>query len=193
MHSELCSDLFETKFKESIMIEPHKTSIAEIAVISPAKLKRFLRRWEKDDNEIEEIIAAALLIALRCLNEYKAQSSVETWFYGICKNTARQHVASKVQRDKVFLNIDDYGDLESMQLISANAFSPEEETIKKEEVSILNNCISRLPVDQQQVFQEIYIDGNPYEQVAHNLNVPMGTLKSRINRMRMNLIEKMAK
>lgn len=182
-------DMKNTANNEKSNLNEAVSKITEIAIVSPRRLKRFLRRWEKNEDEIEDIIGASLLNAIRSLHSYTGESSMETWFFGVCKNTARQHVATKIQMARHFINIDDSEDAET-KMPDLHAMSTEDEAIKNEQLKDMLYKLKNLPDDQLQVFQEIYIDGNSYEQVAQQLKIPLGTLKSRVNRMRTNLINR---
>lgn len=163
--------------------------IAQFAIRSPGRLKRFLRHWEKNEDDIDDIISTALLNALRCAHTYTGESSIETWFYGVCKNTARQHVAAKVHSRQYIHNTED---LEDFDQCTEDHGTPslEEEIDKKQRLQKLADCISTLPPDQQTIFQAVYIEGVSYEDFAKEQNIPLGTLKSRINRLRSDLLRK---
>jgi RNA polymerase sigma factor (sigma-70 family) len=161
-------------------------SITDIAIKSSRRLKNFLRRWEKDDNEIEDIIGDALLSALQSIDSYSGESSIEAWFYGVCKNTARQHIASKVKMNNFIIYTDKLNEViyESHYNIE---LSPDQELDFKERLINIEKSVACLPKDLQFVFQSIYKEGRQYLDVAHQLDIPVGTLKSRVNRMRSSL------
>jgi len=171
------------------MREKHLSSIAHFAIHSPARLKRFLRRWEKNDDDIDDIISAALLNALHSIHTFTGESSIETWFYGVSKNTARQHVSAKMHINKRIYQIENIEDVDQCAE-DHGALSLEEEIDRMQQLKKVIQSISKLPQDQQYVFQSIYVDGISYEALAEELNIPMGTLKSRINRMRTTLLTK---
>jgi len=167
--------------------EQNLSCIAHFAIRSPSRLKHFLRRWEKNDDDIDDIISAALLNALRCVHTFTGESSIETWFYGVCKNTARQHVAAKVHSSQYIHHIEDIEDIDQCSE-DHGALSLEEEIDRKLRLKKLTHSLSKLPSDQQIAFQAIYIDGISYEAFADEQNIALNTLKSRINRMRTNLL-----
>lgn len=164
-------------------------SISDIAIKSSGRLKNFLRRWEKDENEIEDIIGDALLSALQSIHKYSGESSIEAWFFGVCKNTARQHVASKVKLNNFICYMDEFNELIS-HLQFTTELSPDQELDFKERLNNIEKSVACLPKDLQFVFESIYKEGRQYIDVAHQLGIPVGTLKSRVNRMRSSLINK---
>lgn len=171
------------------MREENISAISHFAIRSPGRLKRFLRRWEKNDDDIDDIISSALLNALRCIHTFTGQSSIETWFYGVCKNTARQHVAARMHSCKNIFQLEDIEDIDQ-SAEDHGALSLEEKVYKMQQLKGLIQSISKLPQDQQDIFQAIYIDGISYDTLARELNIPIGTIKSRINRMRTTLLQK---
>jgi RNA polymerase sigma-70 factor (ECF subfamily) len=166
-------------------------AIVRVAILSPERLRRFLRRWEKDDSHVDDIIGASLLNAIKCIHSFTGVSSVEVWFYGVCKNTARQHVAAKVRNNRDFFEVDDF-ELVEQQIIDFNTLAIDDELIKKQQLEMVAELLSNLPSDQQKIFQAIYVDGRSYTEVSQQFDIPLGTVKSRVNRVRVNLIERIS-
>jgi RNA polymerase sigma factor (sigma-70 family) len=172
-----------------IDVESTIIRIIDVAIKSPGKLKRFLWRYEKDDSEIDDIISQSLLIALNCIHTFKEKSSIESWFFGVCRNTARQHIASKVRLRSDLLQAEDFEQF----LANEQDFVGlplDEQLIQKETMIRIIKTIADLPSDLRYIFEAIYVEGRAYNDVARDLSIPLGTLKSRINRLRKNLIEK---
>ena len=180
-----------TEINEASTPEHLLDTIVRVAIVSPERLRRFLRRWEKDDSHVDDIIGASLLNALKCIHNFTGVSNVEVWFYGVCKNTARQHVATRVRNNRDFFEVEDF-ELIEQQIIDSKALTIEDGLIKKQHIEKIAELLSILPDDQQDIFQAIYIDGLSYTEVSQQFDIPLGTVKSRVNRVRVNLIEKIS-
>jgi RNA polymerase sigma-70 factor (ECF subfamily) len=166
-------------------------AIVHVAILYPTRLRRFLKRGERDDVQVDDIIGASLLNAIKCIDSFTGVSSVEVWFYGVCKNTARQHVAAKIRSNRDFSEMEDF-ELIEHQAIDFNAPAIDEELIRRQQLEKVVELLSSLPADQQSIFQAIYVDGMSYTEASQQFDIPLGTVKSRVSRVRINLIEKIS-
>jgi len=65
--------------------------------------------------------------------------------------------------------------------------SPERYAEAAERKALLKRAISMLPASQRPVVALFHQEGRSYEEIADSLNIPTGTVKSRLNRARVNL------
>jgi RNA polymerase sigma-70 factor (ECF subfamily) len=66
---------------------------------------------------------------------------------------------------------------------------PDEALARKEQGLILHNAIDRLPFDQRTILLLKEIEGLSYEEISSTLDLPLGTVKSRLARARASLRE----
>ena len=88
--------------------------IIRISINDSRKLKRFIWRFEHNEENIEDIIQDAVIEALRCEHSFEYRSSVETWFFGVAANVARRHVARHSVHSKRVTSLDEHN--ECMQI-----------------------------------------------------------------------------
>ena len=69
--------------------------------------------------------------------------------------------------------------------------SPEEYIISAQDHETFLNCISGLPELYREVAQMCYVDNLGYKEIAEKTNLPLNTVKTRINRARAQIIRKM--
>lgn len=164
---------------------------AEDSRDSSSKLKRFLRRFERDDAELEDIMQDALLEAFKCSERYEARSSPQTWLFGLAANVARNHVARRVKSIKVVWQAEP----EDKDERTTDGAGPEscdashcDETYQRIQLSQmsarLEDAIGMLPVDLRHTFDLACLQELPYRDVASTLHIPVGTVRSRVNRAR---------
>ncbi len=112
----------------------------------------FLKVWEKIDQ----------------YNQYKGRFL--TWVLNIAKNTAIDMLRSKHYRESSKLtNID--------SLLS----NPAKTEIKIDDIGI-KEMVGRLDEKYQIIIELIYFNGFTYAEAAEELNIPLGTIKSRVRR-----------
>lgn len=102
------------------------------------------------------------------------------WAFRICRNVWIDECrARKVRRDAT----------ENPELSEGQVTDGEHQTTKEIEWSRVDSAMSRLPEDQRQIISLVAIQGMPYKMVAEILEVPKGTVMSRLARARAALSE----
>ena len=102
------------------------------------------------------------------------------WAFRICRNVWIDECrARKVRRDAT----------ENPELSDGQVTEGEHQTTKEIEWSRVDAAMSRLPEDQRQIISLVAIQGMPYKMVAEILEVPKGTVMSRLARARAALSE----
>lgn len=163
-------------------LNAHFNSLTEIAIKNPKKLRNFLRKYEHDHEKLSDIISESLLCALRSIKSYRNEASIETWFYAICKHVAMQHIA-KEKKASSFSFAVDFTDLEAIE-INSEAVSPEDSLYHKQLLRNVDTVLSTFSSDLDQTFRLVCVDEYSYELTAAELKIPLGTVRSRINRAR---------
>lgn len=105
-------------------------------------------------------------------NTYMLDKKVTTWMIQICKNTA----IDKLRRKKRLSPIDEY----QLDFIVDETINLDDEveinTIREK----LMEAISNLPEKQREIIRLIYFEGMTQREIAASLEIPLGTVKSRL-------------
>ena len=105
------------------------------------------------------------------------------WAFRICRNVWIDECrARKVRREAA----------EQPELSDGLVTNGEHQTTKEIEWNRVESAMSRLPEDQRQIISLVAIQGMPYKMVAEILEVPKGTVMSRLARARAALSETLA-
>jgi RNA polymerase sigma factor (sigma-70 family) len=155
------------------------TNVARTLHSKSAKIRRFLWRFEHNETDIEDIVQDAMLAAIKCKDNFEARSTGETWFFGIAKNMARHHVAKRTLENSRYIS----GEFpaESAQVASCPTDSIELKQLSAQ----LIEALRRIPRDLSETFDLACLQEHPYAEVADLLSIPIGTVRSRVNRARM--------
>jgi RNA polymerase sigma-70 factor (ECF subfamily) len=124
----------------------------------------------------------------KAISNFKEQSSFSTWVYRITTNVCLDEIRKRKNKKVVSIDEDihmDDGDMKR-QVISEDP-GPDEAAERAEVRRVVNNAINRLPEDQRVVITLRDLHGMSYEEIAKILDLPGGTVKSRINRARLAL------
>jgi RNA polymerase sigma-70 factor (ECF subfamily) len=127
----------------------------------------------------EELVQETMIKVWRKAPSYSSsQASASTWIYTIARNTRIDWLRKQNRQNPDLLNAEDlYDGRENPTPLS----SLSQIRTKK----LISEQLSQLPVEQAEVLQLMYFQGQSGQQVANTLALPLGTVKSRI-RLAMN-------
>lgn len=155
----------------------------ELVVRFQNRLLNFVGRIVIDRETSEEIVQETFLRIFKQKMSYTPQYAVSTWIYTIALNLSRSELRKRKLRK--FLSLDFLKEESDFELASTT-------TTRIEGLApILQRAIDRLPEDYKTAFVLCDIQRLPYQQIAEVMCVPVGTVKSRINRARSILREKL--
>ena len=132
--------------------------------------------------DAEDICQRSFEKAFMNIDRYNAQYAFSTWLYNIAQNEAIDHI----RRSRTSINsVPISEEREALDVLSGT--TPEEEVIIDQAVSNLRSGIQGLRESYRQVAELRFIKDYAYEDIARELNLPLGTVKTRINRARKQL------
>lgn len=132
----------------------------------------------------EDMAQEAFLRAWINLKTYHPQSSLRNWLYRIAINAALD-----VLRRRPEEMLDD----EAVQILPDQAASPEAFLIEKEKTAQIQQAVQSLPEAARYVLVLREYGGLSYHEIASVLDVPIGTVMSRLNYARNRLRELLKK
>ncbi len=150
---------------------------ARLGEFRPAMV-RVAFAWCHDRALAEDLVQDAMLKAMTAVRGLRDPQRIKPWLFTILGNCLRDHL----RRARPLVNIDDIDDL-----VLEEHHQPERVHERSEVVSRVRAAISTLPVGQRQVVSLVDIEGFGYAEVAEILQVPIGTVMSRLSRARVAL------
>ncbi len=161
-----------------------KSSLSKLAALEDlartdrSRLYRFILRRVRDPVESEELAQQAFVEAASGIDRFREESGVRTWLYGIAANLVSNHLRRsprfryQFESDDVLEMMVDPGDEPSIQLEN------------QELLGRLQHHLDELPEDMRGTLILVLLDDVSYEQAAQMLDIPVGTVRSRISRGR---------
>lgn len=147
------------------------------------RLMNFVGRIVSDRETAEELIQETFLRIYSQKHSYTPEYAVSTWIYTIALNLARSELRKRKLRR--YLSLDFIKE-------ETDAEIPDKIDLRSESLApIIEKAIEKLPEDYKTAFILCDIQRLPYQQIAEVLRVPVGTVKSRINRARSMLRDKL--
>lgn len=150
-----------------------------------------------DPDEASEVAQEVFLICFRKLNQFRGESHFWTWLARITDNQVRNRLGWwRRRRQAQTFSLQELwqGDEEETQQEwdpPDPAPSPRQQAAGREVVGALEAKLGELSPEHREVLLLRFADGLSYEEIAEQLEVELGTVKSRINRARAELRQKM--
>ncbi|MEJ2634818.1 MAG: sigma-70 family RNA polymerase sigma factor [Calditrichia bacterium] len=151
------------------------------------QLLNFVYRFVGNRSDAEDIVQETFLRVYRNKHYYKEIAKFSTWVYTIAGNLAKTELRRR-KRHKVF-SVSNFVNEERDYDIPDKEHNPERKvdgTIKED---IIQKAIEKLPPKFKEVIILRDVQGFAYEEISQILNIPLGTVKSRVNRGRLKLQE----
>ncbi len=136
-------------------------------------LKGFALSLTSNPNEAQDLLQETFLKALRYKSQFEEKTNLKAWAYTIMKNTFINNYRRTVKQNTTFDSTKDLYFLNSRQ--DSGLVTPESKFSTDE----ILKAISELEDDYKKPF-EMHIEGYKYKEIADELELPIGTVKSRI-------------
>lgn len=147
------------------------------------RLFNFIARIIQDKETAEDILQETFLRVYNQRKNYSPDYAVSTWVFTIALNLVRSELRKRKLRK--YMSLDFLKEESDVEI--ADPQNPEPGKLKP----ILEKAIKSLPEEYRTAFVLCDIERLPYEEIAEIMRVPVGTVKSRINRARSMLREKL--
>lgn len=160
-----------------------------------------LRRYERpiyhlayrlagNHDDAHDIAAEAALRIFRSIGTFRCAITLPAWINRIVANVF--YDMRRRQQRHPASSLDALAEKTGGKLLAAEdsrATSPEMHAEENEKTRILNEAISALPDYQRTMVTLFHAEGRTYEEIASMMSIPVGTVKSRLNRARLALRE----
>jgi len=124
----------------------------------------------------------------KAIGSFKGESAFTTWLHRIVTNCFLDMRKKAAVRMTVSLDSEiNLGESEVERQFSDDAPSPYMRAEQGERESRIAKAVSRLPEYQRAIIHMYHVDMMSYEEIAETLDLPIGTVKSRLNRARLSL------
>lgn len=169
-----------------------KQSFDKLVAKYQRKLGRLLSRYVRDHAEVEDVAQEAFIKAYRALPSFRGESAFYTWLYRIGINTAKNYLVAKGRRAPTSTDFDSdqaesFDDADQLRDIN----TPERLLQTKQLGQTVNAAMEALPEELRNAIVLREIEGLSYEEIAEEMDCPIGTVRSRIFRAREAVAEKL--
>jgi RNA polymerase sigma-70 factor (ECF subfamily) len=146
---------------------------------SRQRLYRVALAWCGDAMLADDLVQETLANGISRCHQLRDSGRLFSWLYSILNNNWRQHLRARKNHDEL-----DEG-------LPSEAGGPLHNCRELEIVCRVRAAVAGLPVDQRQVLSLVDLEDFSYCEVAEALNIPIGTVMSRLHRARKNLLTRL--
>lgn len=151
----------------------------EVVALLP-RLRRFARTLTRDRSDADDVVQIAVERALVRHDQWREGSRMDSWMFGIVRNAWIDEVRARSRRSQVFVPE------EAGEHIGSST-TDEQFTMRS-----IRNALYELPEEQRCVVSLVLIEGLSYQEAADALEIPIGTVTSRLARGRATLQTQLA-
>lgn len=151
----------------------------QISKLRPS-LFQFALKFTKDCNDADDLVQDTFVRAISYANLFQEGSNLKGWLYTIMRNTFINRYR-KTARERDLIDIKE--DLNSEQLISSATGNTCNNKFLKDDIE---KALNILPKENFTAFTR-YFMGFKYHEIANELKIPIGTVKTRIHQARKQL------
>ena len=150
-------------------------------------LMNYIYRFLGDMKEGEDLLQETFLRVYRNRHSYRRIAKFSTWLYTIAGNLARSEYRKRKRR-RLYSIQSVNRDAEEYEVdIPDETFSPDRHTESTLQDKYIQEALNQIPEEFREVVVLRDVQQLAYEEIAQITGLPMGTVKSRINRGRIKL------
>lgn len=147
-------------------------------------------RLTRNPDLASDVVADAFMRVNSALKNFKGQAAFGTWLYRIVTNC----YLDRRKRDKESRNVSldqslSVGDAELERQYEDDSDGPVEIAERNERELMVQRALDEMPEYQKAMLVMYHLENLSYEEISETLDLPIGTVKSRLNRARLALRE----
>jgi RNA polymerase sigma-70 factor (ECF subfamily) len=135
------------------------------------RVYRFALRFLNDEALAEDMVSEVFFDVWRQAERFEARSKVSTWLLAMARNKALS-----VLRRRSTEELDE----EVAEFIEDPSDNPEVSMQKKQQTSLLQECLTQLSAAHREIIDLVYYHGKTIEEVVEIIGVPVNTVKTRM-------------
>ena len=144
-----------------------------------------LLKMVRNVDDAEDLTIEAFTKAFKNLYKFKKDYTFSTWLFRIATNNSIDFIRKK-KLDTMSLNTayqDESGANVTIDVKDKN-LDPQEEAIKAQKIELIQLFVTKLPAKYQRLVRLRYFKELSYEEIARELEAPLGTVKAQLHRAR---------
>lgn len=173
------------------LTEQSRSQLEQDAIAHIDALYRTALRMTRSSSDAEDLVQETYLRAFRSLHQFAEGTNLRAWLFRIMTNTYINDYRKR-QRRPTNTSLDDIEDFYLYDhlvdsVVQPQSDNPEEEVLERLTTANITDAIDELPEEFRQVVTLADVEGFSYREIADVLQIPVGTVMSRLFRARRRL------
>ncbi|RLD60554.1 MAG: RNA polymerase subunit sigma-24 [Bacteroidetes bacterium] len=144
-----------------------------------------LLKMTNNPHDAEDLTIEAFGKAFKKLHQYTPDYAFSTWLFKIASNNCIDFIRKKKKYTfSIDQNFDDEEGSEMASRIPSQTLDPEGEMVKKQKIKLMREVVDKLKPHYRTLIELRYFKEFSYDEIAQELNLPLGTVKAQLFRAR---------
>jgi RNA polymerase sigma factor (sigma-70 family) len=186
---EIGENLSDKGKRDLILVEKAKNgdqnAYAELMEKYRESVHYMLLKMVKNNDDAEDLTIEAFGKAFNRLEQYSPSYAFSTWLFKIASNNCIDFIRKKrvyvTSMDHLYSNND--GESVGVEFDSGS-LDPEEEIIKAQKIKMMRTVVNKLKPRYRELVEKRYFEELSYEEIAEQMDLPLGTVKAQLFRAR---------
>lgn len=145
------------------------------------RIFQFVFSLLRNRQDAEDLTQEAFVGAFRKLHSFEGRSSFFTWLRRLAYNLCIDHLRKQKSRKS------DLSTPDTSYLVAPQSANPMNRIEERETIDAVRSAMDQLSEEQRSIVCMRDIDGMDYSEIASVLDIPIGTVRSRLHRARLEL------
>jgi RNA polymerase sigma-70 factor (ECF subfamily) len=174
-------------------IEGNEQAYSELLGRYKDSIYFMLLKMVNNSIDAEDLTIEAFSKAFKNIDQYSPNFAFSTWLYKIATNNCIDHLRKKrcntisIDNESTNINID------ANIFFKTNTLNPEEKIIQEQREKIVREIVNKLKPRYKKLIELRYFEELSYEEIAAELEIPIGTVKAQLFRSKellLNILQK---
>jgi len=177
--------LEDFKLIDQATIEKDEQAYAILMERYKKPVYHMILKMVRNVDDAEDLTIEAFAKAFKNLHRFKKDYTFSTWLFRIATNNSIDFIRKKKLETTSLESsyTDDSG--EDIRIdVEDNNLNPQERAIKTQKVQLIQMFVTQLPAKYQRLVKLRYFEELSYEEIAKELEAPLGTIKAQLHRAR---------
>jgi RNA polymerase sigma-70 factor (ECF subfamily) len=166
--------------------EGDQNAFAELMKRYNRSLYHVILKMVRNVDDAEDLTIEAFAKAFKNLDKFKQEYAFSTWLFKIATNNCIDFMRKKKNNETFSIN-NLYNSTENedfdLDIADENA-NPQENAIRSQKAELMQKLVARLPSKYRKLVSMRYFEERAYQEIAEELEIPIGTVKAQLHRAR---------
>ena len=178
----------ETTTLVRAVLQGDKQAFNRLVLLYQNRIYNLAFNYVKNDEEAKDLAQDVFVTAYKALPKLRDDTKFGAWLYQIGLNHCRNRY-KRLKRRGYFTNKSLDDDNSSLQI--AGGETPEKEVEQQRIINLVRDTIATMNESEKEILMLRDLQGLPYDEIGEILDIPLGTVKSKLSRARTSLKNKL--